>query len=110
MRFIVPVSLTTKFSRKQVPPCLSDAAKRTRSGVFVGLNPHKTALFVGCVGFSMKSKNLHTPLQSGWWYTASKQTVAYLRENTVTIHPNMRELFGGGGLRRSRKQTPPVYL
>jgi hypothetical protein len=47
-----------------------------------GLQPHKTAPFVGCVNVSTASKHSHTPLQSGRRHTASEQAVAYLRETT----------------------------
>jgi hypothetical protein len=74
-------SQATGISRKQVPSCLSDAAKHARFGELAGLKPRKTAPFVGCMRFSTSSKNAYTPLQSGWRHTANEQAVAYLREN-----------------------------
>jgi hypothetical protein len=71
----------TEILRKYATPCLSDAVYRTLSGEFAGLQLCKTAPFVGCVGFSTKSKNLHTPLQSGLRHAAKEQAGTYLREN-----------------------------
>ena len=69
-----------RIPHKQVPSCLSDAAQHARFGELAGLQPYKTAPFVGCVGFSTRLKNQHTPLQSGLRHAASEQAVAYLRK------------------------------
>jgi hypothetical protein len=67
---------------------------RTRSGDFAGLKLHKAAPFVGCVGFSTKSKTPHTPDNRVGGEPASEQAVAYVRENTEDKHKG-RIIFHG---------------
>ena len=72
----------TEISRKQAPPCLSDAAQHARFGELAGLQPHKTAPFVGYEGFSRRRKTLIPHSNQVGGKAASEQAVAYLRENT----------------------------
>jgi hypothetical protein len=89
-----------------VPSCLSHAAQRTHSGKCVGLQPYKTTPFVGYVGFSTKSKNQHTPLQSGLRHAASEQAVAYLRKNMKVKRFTALQSEGLGGA--NLQQVSPV--
>jgi hypothetical protein len=67
---------STKSKKTETPPewfgmplrAFLAVRKATHSTVksVAGLNLHKNAPFVGGVGFSTSSKNLHPPLQSDW--------------------------------------------
>jgi hypothetical protein len=91
-------------------PHISCGEARMRCEEFAGLKLHKTAHFVGFVGFSTKSKKLYTPLQSVWLHAVSEQAVAYLRENTEAKRFTVSQSGGLGVANSRRKAVCGVFL